>query len=107
MFEDAKTQLEEIDNKIYYKNRKHLFGLSLMVAPIFSKDDTSDLPTNQELYETFRSSLSNLKANVFGLWRVENDFNNEFLVLDKNNQEHIEKYYGIFFFGKLTKYSRK
>ncbi len=108
LFQDAIKQVRSIKNKSGYKSSKHLFGLSLMVAPYFVKSldkGSSTINFDRSFKNQLAQLLKDSKGNIGCFWRLESK-EIEKISYTERNKTYLEYYPGVLFLGKLVKYSR-
>jgi len=99
--DEANKQIDKIiDKKNLHDEKKRLFGLSLIVAPIYGRNVKFEtMHFSSENLDYYWKQCKNIGANIVGIWRLSNDYN--------QNVDFTDNIYGVFFIGKLKKITKK
>ena len=106
----AISQIDRIKEKIGFNYYKNLFGLGLIVSPIFIRTKQKDIEYNiritNKLIDQLANDARNAGANILAMWKTGDNY-----YLDNSYKEDDEKYFeyfpGLIFIGKVKKISKK
>jgi hypothetical protein len=104
----ATKQINNITPKKHLHDKKHMFGLSLLIAPIFGwNTEFKVIKMSQQNLDYYWKECKKRGANIIGFWRINNEYNNTNSFENDNGKSFTEDFYGVFFIGRLKKISKK
>ena len=106
-FQSSISQLDSIEYKTDLKINNHLFGIGLIVAPIYVRNKKPDTLNDPDSFNDFLfEEVKKLGGDFIGIWHLESEYLQEF-TYETDSGTYKEYYPTLLFFGKIKKYSRK
>lgn len=105
LLKKAKNQVHTVRDRDSYKNSKNLYGIALVVAPIYYRIDKnekfSSFVLDSQTKEILEETALNLGFNVFSFWKLPKHYlEDEFFV---NHRKQKENNVGLAFLGWIKK----
>lgn len=100
-------QIDQLDNKMSFKIKENLFGLGMVVIPVFCRDDDFPKMSIKKNFDFICEEFEKCGANIVSIWDIEKQYKHTQYYTDKNEIDKQNHYPALLFIGKLKKFTRK